>query len=197
MTEMTYSCNWTKSIILVFMSLLLWTTRLGAQDMPVPVGVQAALFPKILTFDRNLNGETDNGLVIGVVYQKKFRTSLNVKETFMDALSSAKKRNMLHFHCVPIDISDHTNLEDVISQNKIDILYIAPVRAIEIETITSVSRARKITTLTGVPDYVELGLAVGIGIKGEKPRIIINLPAAKAEGADFKSLLLRMAKVIK
>jgi hypothetical protein len=47
-----------------------------------------------------------------------------------------------------------------------------------------------------VPDYVGAGCAVGIGTEGEKPLIIINLPAAKAEGADFSSQLLQLAKVI-
>jgi iron complex outermembrane receptor protein len=59
-----------------------------------------------------------------------------------------------------------------------------------------VSRAKKIMTLTGVPDYVELGLSVAIGIKGRKPQITINLPAAKAEGINFSSQLLKLAKVI-
>ena len=68
--------------------------------------------------------------------------------------------------------------------------------AFETEKITGVSRAKKVITLTSVPDYVESGLAVGIGVKGGKPRIIINLPAAKAEGANFSSQLLRLAKVI-
>ncbi|MCK4591646.1 MAG: YfiR family protein, partial [Candidatus Latescibacteria bacterium] len=84
-----------------------------------------------------------------------------------------------------------------VSRNNIDILYVAPLRALGVKTITGVSRAKRILTLTGVPDYVESGLAVGIGIKGEKPRVIINSPAAKAEGADFSSQLLKLAKVIK
>ena len=65
------------------------------------------------------------------------------------------------------------------------------------EKITNLSRDKKILTLTGVPDYVDSGLTVGIGTKGRKPRIIINLLAAKAEGADFSSGLLNLAKVVK
>jgi len=37
---------------------------------------------------------------------------------------------------------------------------------------------------------------VGVGLKGESPEIIINLPAAREEGSDFSSSLLKLARVI-
>jgi hypothetical protein len=109
--------------------------------------------------------------------------------------SSIKKIEDIPFRLVSIDIDD-TDLASATSRENVDILYITPLRAAEIETITAVSRAEKIMTITGVPDYVELGLAVGIGEEGNKPLIIINLPTAKAEGADFSSKLLKLAKII-
>ena len=183
-------------IALVFVLFLLWTATPQGQEMPVPVNVQVTLFVKILTFDRNLKAEPDGEIVIGVVFQKRHRRSLNTKDEFMRAISSIKEVNDLRFRCVPIDIGDRVDLADTISAGGIDVLYIAPLRAVEMETITSVSRAQRVTTLTGVPGYVEWGLAVGIGMKGERPRIIINRPAAKAEGANFRSQLLKLASVI-
>ena len=91
---------------------------------------------------------------------------------------------------------DRANLRVAISRNKVNILYIAPLRTLELNRITRLSRARKLMTLTGVPHYVKSGLAVGIGVRGKNPRIIINLPAARAEGSNFSSQLLRLAKVI-
>ena len=176
--------------------VLLWAAISRGQEMPVPVETQVALFAKILTFDRNLKAGPDNEIVIGVVFQKRYRRSLNTKDEFMRAISSIEEVGDFRFRCVPIDIGDRVDLADTISAGGIDVLYIAPLRAMEIDTITSVSRAQRVTTLTGVPDYVESGLAVGIGIKGEKPRIIINWPAAKAEGASFRSQLLKLASVI-
>ena len=77
-----------------------------------------------------------------------------------------------------------------------DILYVAPLRAFDLEPIVRVSRDLKVTTLTGVSDYCEAGIAVGIGLKGERPEIIINLKGACAEGAGFSSRLLRLCKVV-
>jgi hypothetical protein len=182
---------------LTIILILLWTARFYAQEMAVPVKLQLALFFKILTFDRNLKERVGNEIVVGIFYQNKSEVSLQVKEELLKVVkeSSVKKIEDIPIRFVPIDIEE-TDPAEAISRNDVDILYMTPLDAVEIETITTMSRAKKITTLTGVPDYVESGIAVGIGTKGEKPLIIINLPAAKAEGADFSSQLLKLAKVI-
>ncbi len=82
------------------------------------------------------------------------------------------------------------------SNHDIDILYITPLRATGIKEIIRACGAGKILTLTGVPEYVTDGVAIGIGIKGEKPRILINITSAKNEGSDFSSQLLKLAMVI-
>jgi len=169
-----------------------------AQEMAVPVNVQVPLFLKILTFDWNLKARVGNEIVVGIVYQSKFRASLNVKDKMMNQATeyAIKKIENIPIRYISVDL-DEVNLVDAISSNKIDIIYVAPVRALGMGIITDLSRTQKILTLTGVPDYVESGISVGIGIRGEKPLIIINLPAAKAEGVDFSSQLLKLAKVIK
>ena len=183
---------------LIISLTVLWIAVSPAQEMLVPVDVQLPLFLKLLAFDRNLKTRVGNEIVIGIVYQRIFRTSLNVKDEWLGEIdkSSIKKIQEIPIHYVTVDISDKIDLAKAISRDHIDILYIAPLRAVKIETITSVSRAKQVITLTGVPDYVESGLAVGIGIKGEKPQFIINLPVAKAEGADLSSQVLKLAKVI-
>ena len=161
------------------------------------MAVQWPLFSKILTFDYNLPARAEDELVIGLVYQQKFRESLIVKNKALKVASSLEEMGKYDFRCVEIDISDSTDLEKIISREGIDILYVAPLRAVQMKTIFSASRATQTMTLTGVPDYVESGLAVGIDMKGGKLQISINLPASKAEGCHFSSRLLKLAKIIR
>jgi hypothetical protein len=76
------------------------------------------------------------------------------------------------------------------------LIYVAPLRAYDVTKISNLSKKLKILTLTGVNEYIDFGLSITIGVKGDKPQIIINLPSAKAEGADFSSQLLKLATVI-
>jgi hypothetical protein len=181
--------------------LLLWSSILSPQEIAVPVRIQVPLFLRILSFDRQLKQHAGNEIVIGVVYQAKFRKSLNVKEEFRRVIekSSVDRVEGTPLRCLPINLdeaSDPADPASVIARTDVDILYVAPLRAVAIEAITAFSRENKKTTLTGVAEYVEAGLSVGIGAKGEEPLIIVNLSAARQEGADFSSQLLRLAKVI-
>ena len=80
--------------------------------------------------------------------------------------------------------------------DSVNILIVAPLQAYSIEEITTISRTKHIMTFSSVPEYVNEGLSVGIGLKGGKPQILINLDAAKLEGLDFSSQLLKLAKII-
>ncbi len=186
-----------KMVSLVCALTFLCATLSVAQEMAIPVKIQFPLFLKIMVFDRNLKARVGDEIVIGIIYQGRFKRSLKARNEFVNIMaeSSIKKVEDIPIRQVSIDV-DEVNLKNAVSDSEIDVLYITPVRALEMEKVTSLSRARQITTLTGVPDYIESGVSVGVGTKGQNPRIIINLPAAKAEGADFSSGLLNLAKII-
>ena len=76
------------------------------------------------------------------------------------------------------------------------VLYVSPLRAVHVEDVTAVTRAAQITTFTGVPRYVETGMAIGVDLKREHPEIVINLAASRAEGADLAAHLLKLARVV-
>jgi hypothetical protein len=79
----------------------------------------------------------------------------------------------------------------------VDILYLMPVRALDVEAITTFSRERKLLTLAMEPAYTAQGLSLGLRVHDNRPKFIINLNASEAEGADFSSQLLRLADIIR
>jgi len=183
---------------LLFILSLLVTPLSRAQEIEVPANVQFALLQKILAFDRNLKERAGDEIVIGILYQSNFRSSLNFKDELAAVIKKSTVEQLLNLpiRYVAIEVVGNINLGEQAVKHNVDIFYVAPLRAVEMKTITAVSRARKILTFTGVPAYVEIGISVGIGIKGDNPRIIVNLPAAKAEGAEFNAQLLKLAKII-
>jgi hypothetical protein len=186
-----------RKFLLIILLISATTTSLLSQEMAVPVGVQHTLLMKVLAFDRALQARCGDEIIIGVLYQSKYRPSLLAKDELMSiAEASMQKINNIVVRWRPIDISETGDLRASLTKHHVDILYVAPVRSVDIDVITSVCRASHILTLTGVSEFVEAGLAVGIGIKGKRPQIEINLAAAKAVGADFTSQLLKVAKIV-
>jgi hypothetical protein len=169
-----------------------------AQEMAVESAVQYQLFVKILKYDKTLMARTDTALVIGILFQSGFRSSYLAKEDFLKAMAESQDKlfDQRPIKYAVIDLDKETDLQGSFSRSKMNILYLTPLRAFDLGPLLSIAQAQKLLTLTGVPEYVDKGVAVGLGLKGNRPEILIHLPAAKAEGADFSSNLLKLVRII-
>jgi hypothetical protein len=185
-------------ILLAVLLIIQLAGTASAVEMEVPIDIQIPLFLKILPFDRNLKKRVGDEIVLGIVYLEKFRKSLNVKIQLENFLEKSRENEIddVPFRYVLINLSSLAEFKAILAREKIDIVYITPLRAIAVETLVSDCRSMGITSLTGVPAYCELGIAISIGSKGGSPLIIINLSGARSEGADFSSRLLKLARVI-
>jgi hypothetical protein len=179
-------------------ALLLRAQALTAQEVAVPVDVQVPLFVKILSFDRNLSTRAHGEVVLGVLCQGKYRTSSAVaSEVQREARRMAGATiGGLPVRVVVIDLDETPDLVATLHRLHVTVLYVSPLRAVDVRSVTKASRAAQITTLTGVPRYVETGLAIGIDMKGERPEIMVNLAASRAEGADLNAQLLKLARIV-
>lgn len=177
--------------------LLLFFSSSAAQRMAVPVEIQVPLFSKILTFVRNLETRVGEEIVLGIVFQSRFRTSLNAKVRFEDVMSLAGIRTIknLPVRLVSIDIYE-TELDKALEENLVDIVYLTPLRAVDVKEIGRVCSNRKVLSMTGVPEYCSSGAIIGIASKGGKPEIIINLRKAEENSIELRSQLLKIAKII-
>lgn len=173
-------------------------TRAPAQEMALPVSVQIPVFTKMLAFDRDLPSRAGDEIVIGILHQGGYRASQLAAEEVRRALNGTHRRSIagIPLRYVSLDYSVTRSLDMSLSDLGIDVLYVAPLRAVDIDEITTATRARGVLTCTGVADYVDLGVAIGLSVRRDRPLILVNLPAALAEGADFSSELLKLAEVI-
>lgn len=171
-----------------------------AEEVALPAALQVTLFVRILSFDRGLAARAADGIVIGIVHQGKFRQSLNEREAIAAALSERDSISIagrrVQVTTIPIDI-DVVDLAPTLAKEHVDLLYVAPLRAVDIASIAAVSESAHVPSLTGVPAYVRAGLAIGLDVKKERPEIVINLAAARAAGADFNSQLLQLATIVR
>ena len=170
----------------------LLTTGATGQEMSALVAMQWAVLSKVLTFDRNL-ARMGKEVAVGVLYQPQVRRSTVVKDELLAAIDLGQSSD-LRFTGTAISFTSKTDLVAILGD--VDVLYKSPLRSVDLSMILAQSRRLRIATLTGVPEYVQSGVAVGIDLQGGKPRILINLNSAMAEGVDFGSGLLKLAKIV-
>ena len=181
------------------MALIFSGRSAQAQEMDAPAEIQIPLLYKILTFDRKLGARAPgNDIVIAILFQTGYRGSVLARDQVLDALKRLRD-STIYGHpvqWVAVELTDVESLRLSLIRNKVGVIYVTPLRGVELDPIKMAAREAGITTFTGVPRYVEEGLALGVGIARERPQIIVNLGAARAEGSDFTSQLLRVSRVI-
>jgi hypothetical protein len=186
-------------LLIGVLAVLLGGGSAHAQEMAAPAEVQIPLLFKILTFDRRLGARPPGKvIVIAVVFQTGFRASLVARNQIVDALKAMQDATISGHpvRWVAVEWKDGEQLRQALNHERTDVVYLTPVRGVELDPITRAARTGGMTTFTGVTRYVEQGLALSVGIVRERPQIIVNLPATRAEGSDFTSQLLRLCKVI-
>ena len=162
----------------------------ASASMVVPVNVQMELFANIAKLDRNT--DPAKGVTLAIVYQRGYPESVSTKESVIAAARKQSPRMV----CVLLEADNPELLRRRLADTEANVLYVAPLRAVAVSEIAKISRDRGIRTTTGVPEYVEAGIAVGIGLHKQRPLIIINLEAARAEGSAFSSQLLSLARIV-
>jgi len=184
-------------VVLLFL-LFVGSAFSWGQEVRVPVDMQLELFSKVLIFDRNLRSRVNNEIIFGIVYQSLYRASLHAAEVFQESLDRLPGNKLcdLPVRVVMIDLEENKALDKAVLENRLNILYIAPLKAFDLKAISAISQAHKILTLTGVPDYLQSDISISIDSVGGKPKVLINLPAAISEGSDFSSKLLNLATLV-
>ena len=158
---------------------------------------QYVLLLKMLTYNKSFLNKSTGKVIIGIVFQNSYRFSADEKDALVNVIdeSDLKVENR-SVDYILMDVSESTHLEYYGKSSSIDVLFVLPMRGINIGTITAFSQKYKIMTFTSSPDYMNVGISACVNMDGEKPVIIINRNSTRSEGVDFSSQLLRVARII-
>lgn len=184
-----------KNIIILI--ILICTQSIFGQRNKVPVDVQIKVIPKILSLNKTfLNNKVDN-LNSMIIYSNEQRNSKQVFDDFNNSLKEKKIIvNSRILKILSFDIKKLKGLRKYIKDNHIKVLYITPIRGVDISSITKICREEDVLTITGVDEYKENMVSVILGLNKSKLQIMINQKSAKSEGANFSSRLLKIATLI-
>ena len=167
------------------------------QRVKAPIDLQLRIIPKILSLEKNLALSKEKFFNVSILFSKEQRNSAQVFESFTKSVNELgiaikdKEATVL-----PFDISGKGNIRSFLKNNKIKLLYITPIRGIDISEITKICKEEGVLTITGVEEYSINQVSVVLSLEDNKLQIMINQKSSKQEGADFSSRLLRIAKLI-
>jgi hypothetical protein len=195
-----HTFHWMRDVRRVSVSLLCLLglsvgATVDAQEMSVPLDIQVQLMVRVFSFDRAMAERVKDGLTVGILYQERYRTSANTADEVEDLLRQTDWLPGGRPDVVRIRWEGRADAERQMREHRVRILYIAPLRSVDIPAIGEVCAALRIPAFTGVPDFVDEGISLGVTRRGGKAAILVNLPSARRAGADLSSQLLHIAEV--
>jgi hypothetical protein len=137
-------------------------------------------------------------VVIGVLYQSGHAPSAATRTAFIDAANRSGINAVEGRRVTLVDVPwvDGTDVVAALIAARVDVVYLAPLRSVDVRAFASAAGTAGILTLTGVQDYLGRGVALGVTRRDGRARLLIDLEAARLAGSEFAAQLLKLADVL-
>jgi hypothetical protein len=179
-------------------AVLLAAARATAQE--VPPQYQAVLFLKALAYDHALPERVSGSVRVLVLFRpdqpESQAAARDVAASMVEAGKTTKVVGGLPVEVREVPYIGLVGLGTVLAEKKTAAVFVCP--GLENNAVGIASLTRRIGVMSGGGSeaLARGGLTLGLGTKGGKATLFVNLTAAKAEGVRLDSNLLRLAQVI-
>lgn len=166
----------------------------------VPAANQAMLVLRILSFDRNVAERAGKELTIAVLAKPGSSDSESTQAGIAAALIDAGSRTTvsgLPVKVIKIGWWGASRLESDLAAIHASALYVGPELSEVLQPVARVSQKQRVLTFSEGERYVNGALSISLVRRDNRVAIVVNLPNARAEGADLDSALLRIAEVVR
>jgi hypothetical protein len=152
-----------------------------------------AIVFRVLAYDSNLKARNDNSVTIAIAYRPEDSGSCArmVQASVGEATFAG-----IHVRLVPSPYASRNAFESSVVAAGAAAIYVCSDLEDATGAISTVSRKNSMLTLCTLEAGVRAGLSVGVAIREERRRLLVNLPATRAEGAHLSPALLQVAEVI-
>jgi hypothetical protein len=172
----------------------------GRADGRLPARNQALLLLRVLAYDRRVAAAPGEALTVAVVSPDDDPEARAEQVAIVRELEDAARGFLVsgrRVRVVAVPWRDAEALEATLRQERAAALYVVAALAAKVPAISAATRAASVLTFAGARGLVDDGLAVGLVVRAERAGVLVNLPAARAEGASLDSSLLSVAEVVK
>ncbi len=186
-----------RSLLVLLASLVAGLALPARATEDVPLAQQAMILVRALAYDRDIAADAAGSIDIAILSRVGVLGSEKAADKSFQAFKPLEKNTVAGLP-VRVRAVSYSTAEDLLTKlNGVDAVYIPLGLDDDVEAIIGVARASKITTFAAKRSSIESGAALGVFVVGDRPTILINVAATKAEGASFSSELFKIARPIK
>jgi hypothetical protein len=151
---------------------------------------------KVVSYDRNLEARTPDGLRLLILFAPEVEASRNGAAAFQKEVAALTRERgplapaateMLPF------VSGAELYRDLVSK-KISAVYVSGGFGAALPDVVRAAEDAGVMTLAGSPEDVERGLVAGILHQGDSRKIVVNMGAAERSGVDLHPAVRQVAQ---
>lgn len=186
-------------VICILVAAAVGVTGPRAEAQVTQWDLRVKILLRVLAFDRQLRSRVGKELTVGILHSERSGPSRAEKDEVLKALGQlrAVRVSGLPLRVAVLGYQGASELKAALGQRKIGALYVTAGLEADVGAIKGICRALRVSTMAGSRSYVESGLSVAVIVLDRRPRLVVNLPASKAEGMDLSAEMLGLADVIR
>jgi hypothetical protein len=166
-----------------------------AEDVAVPIPLQAQLLAKVAGYDRNFVGRASGrAKIMLLVKAGNAQSSRTASEMQRELQSMPDVAGLLHDELVT-EYVDAPTLKNACAQDHVGIVYVGPGLADDVGAIRAALDGGDVLTVSAVPDYVAGGIVLGFDLVSGKPKLLVHLTQARRQHVDFSSSVLKLMRI--
>lgn len=152
--------------------VIMTTTILLAQEMPVPITVQARYFKKVFVYDKTIPKE---GIKLLVIYGDA--TPNDVKDEIVDA-----------FNTIGIKATAAKGSQITTAGAGVHVVYFAP--GGDLKAVKEFCKTNGVLSISGLPNLANNGdVSIAINAVNDSPKVVVNPDRLKIEKQDAADLM--------
>jgi uncharacterized protein with ATP-grasp and redox domains len=182
--------------------LLFAPTLAMAEGGELPGDVFTAIMLKTLNYDRNIDRQSKDKVVIGIVYLADNAGAQGFAGLVKDNIEKVRSTFLLKDKPVEGRVLalektfDKAMFAEQLKQDNISVLVLAINDPAVVNSILEMTRSMRISSVCSDWACARSGVGLGIVLKDNKPRMLVNLSATRQEGSDYSGKFLALCEVI-
>ncbi len=171
---------------------------LGKHGTAIDPDLGIPLFLKVITYDENFDPEKIDAVNISIVYdraQVQSYEQLRRIESYLKENSGLMVSGVaVTYQSVPSDEIDSAlaTLDD----SQYNLMIVTSVGSDRVASLSSKAQIHLVRTFSLDPEYVALGISVGVKVRKKGQLIMVNLDSSRREGSQFSAHLLRLCEIV-
>jgi hypothetical protein len=183
------------ALLSTLIALVMITALVRADDQLVPIQLQAQLFAKVLTYDKNFPERAGQLARVLLVMKKGHADSVRVASQMQSALRPIPPIGGIPHEEIVVAFDGAVALADLVKASGAAAVFFGPGFDDDVDAIKTALDGHDVLTAGSVPEYVPHGIVLGFDIVSGSPKLLVHLTQARRQHVSLRAELLHLARI--